>query len=132
MAGGITTAGCSAIAVLLVGNTDGITTFSSTGARLGVGSASTAFAASQTNLQDPFADSRKAMDTGYPTRSSQTITWKATWTASEAVGGWNEVAVFNQSVSASGTMLIRDVQDLGDKPSSQAWTLTWSATIAQD
>ena len=132
MAGGLTNAGCSAIAVLVVGNPDAITTFGSTGARLGVGSASTAFAASQTNLQDPFADSRKAMDTGYPTRSSQTITWKATWGASDAVGGWNEVAVFNASTSATGTMLIRDVQDLGDKPSSQSWTLTWSATIQVD
>lgn len=130
MAGGLTNAGCSAVAVFVTGNVAAINTFNSTNAYLGVGSASTAFAATQTDLQESTNKSRKAMQAGYPTVSNQTITHRALWTAASANFGWNEVGLFN--ASSGGTMLYRDVQDLGDKPSSQSWQLTISAQIIVD
>lgn len=131
MAGGITTAGCSTIAVLLTGNVAGINTFNSTNAYLGVGSASTAFAASQTDLQEAGSNkNRNAMQTGYPTVSNQNMTFRSLWSASSANFRWNEVGVFNNSTG--GTMLCRDTQDLGLKPSTQSWELTYVVQVAQD
>jgi hypothetical protein len=130
MAGGLTNAGCSAIAVYVTGNVAAIATFNSTAAYLGVGSASTAFAATQTDLQESTNKSRKPMQTGYPTVSNQTITHRALWTAASANHGWNEIALFN--ATSGGTMLYRDVQDLGDKPASQSWQLTVTAQIIVD
>lgn len=131
MAGGITTAGCSAIAVLITGNVAGIATFSSTTAYLGVGSASTAFAATQTALQDATNYNKNAMQAGYPTVSNQTMTFRSLWGASSANFKWHEIGVFNALTSA-GTMLCRDVQDLGTKPGTQSWELTFAVTIQQD
>lgn len=131
MAGGITTAGCSAVAVFLTGNVAGINTFNSTNAYLGVGSASTAFAASQTDLQEGGSNkNRNAMQAGYPTVSNATMTFRSLWAAASANFRWNEIAVFN--AAAAGTMLCRDVQDLGLKPNTQSWELTYAATVTQD
>ena len=130
MAGGMTNAGCSAIAVYVTGNVAAINTFSSSNAYLGVGSASTAFAASQTDLQEGTNKSRKPMQTGYPTVSNQVITARALWTASSANFRWNELGLFN--AGSGGTMLCRDVQDLGLKPNTQSWQLTWTIQIAVD
>ena len=130
MAGGLTNAGCSAIAVYLTGNVAGINTFNSTNAYLGVGSASTAFAATQTNLQEATNVNRNAMQGGYPTVSNQTMTFRSLWAAASANYGWNEVGVFNNSTG--GTMLCRDVQDLGDKPATQSWELTFAVTVQVD
>lgn len=130
MAGGLTNAGCSAIAVFVTGNAAGISTFNSANAYIGVGSASTAFAASQTDLQEGTNKLRKPMQTGYPTVASQVITHRSLFTASSANWGWNEVALFN--ASSGGTMLYRDVQDLGDKPSTQSWQITIAATLQVD
>ena len=130
MAGGLTNAGCSAIAVYVTGNVAGIATFSSTTAYLGIGSASTAFAASQTDLQEGTNKSRKPMQTGYPTVSNQTMVHRALWTASSANHRWQELGLFN--ASSGGTMLYRDVQDLGTKPGTQSWQLTVTAQLAVD
>lgn len=130
MAGGITTAGCSAIAVYITGNVAAINTFNSTNAYLGVGSASTAFAASQTDLQEATNKNRNAMQAGYPTVSNQSMTFRSLWSASSANFRWNEIGVFNNSTG--GTMLCRDVQELGLKPNTQSWELTFVVTVQQD
>ena len=130
MAGGFTNAGCSAIAVFITGNVAGINTFNSTNAYLGVGSASTAFAATQTDLQESTNKNRNGMEAGYPTVSNQTMTFRSLWAAASANYGWNEIGVFN--AATGGTMLCRDVQDLGDKPSNQAWQLTFAVTCQTD
>jgi len=122
MAGGLTNAGCSAIAVYVTGNVAGINTFNSANAFLGVGSASTAFAATQTDLVESTNKNRNAMQAGYPTVSNQAITWRALWAAASANFRWNEIGVFN--AGTAGTMLCRDVQDLGLKPNTQSWELT--------
>jgi hypothetical protein len=129
MAGGLTNAGCSTIAVLIC-NAASTGYFSSASAYLGIGSASTAFAATQTDLQESTNKSRKPMQTGYPTVASQVITHRALWTAASANHGWNELALFN--AATGGTMLYRDVQDLGDKPGTQSWQLTVAATLQVD
>lgn len=131
MAGGLTNAGCSAIAVYVTGNVAAINTFNSSNCYLGVGSASTAFAATQTDLQEAGSNKeRNAMVAGYPTVSNQVITARSLWAAASAVFGWNEIALFNNSTA--GTMLCRDVQDLGDKPNTQSWQLTLAVTIQVD
>lgn len=128
MAGGLTNSGLSCLAVFALGNTDGITTFGSTGAYIAVGSASTAFDASSTTMNAEL--DRRGMDSGYPTRSGASMTWKATFAAASAVGGWNEIGIFNNS--SAGSCLARDVADYGDKPGSQAWALIWTATLQVD
>lgn len=130
MAGGITTAGCSAVAVFLTGNAAGISAFNSANAYLGVGSASTVFAASQTDLQEGTNKNRNGMQAGYPTVSNATMTFRSLWSASSANFRWNEIGVFN--AASGGTMLCRDVQELGLKPNTQSWELTYAVTITQD
>lgn len=131
MAGGITTAGCSAVAVFLTGNVAGINPFNSANAYLAVGSASTAFAASQTDLQEAGSNkNRNPMVSGYPTVSNATMTFRALWSASSANFRWNEIAVTNHATA--GTMLCRDVQELGLKPNTQSWELTYACTVTQD
>lgn len=130
MAGGITTAGCSALAVYVTGNVVGINTFNSANAYLGVGSASTAFAASQTDLQEATNKNRNGMQAGYPTVSNQNMTFRSLWSASSANFRWNEIGLFNNSTG--GTMLCRDTQELGLKPSTQSWELTYIVQISQD
>ena len=129
MAGGLTNAGCSTIAVLI---TNGASTgyFSSASAYLAVGSASTAFAATQTDLQEATNKSRKPMQAGYPTVSNQSMTFRSLWTASSANFRWNEIGCMN--AASGGTMLFRDVQALGEKPSTQSWQLTMTATVQTD
>jgi hypothetical protein len=129
MAGGITNAGCSTIAVLI---TNGASTgyFSSASAYLAVGSASTAFAATQTDLQEASNKERNAMVAGYPTVSNQVITFRSLWAAASANFRWNEIGVFN--AATGGTMLCRDVQALGEKLNTQSWQLTLAITIQPD
>jgi hypothetical protein len=108
----------------------GFTPFNSTTAYLGVGSSTTAFAKTQTNLITPLSPARKIMDTGFPTQpTATTITLQATWGTSDAVGAWEEWGVFN--AASGGTMLSRKVETLGGGPKggSEAWQLSVTLTI---
>ena len=105
-----------------------ISVISNANAHLGVGDSTTAFAATQTDLQASSNKLRKAMDSSYPTRSSGTLTFRSTFNTSEANFAWNEWGVFN--ASSSGTMIGRKVESLGSKTSSQTWQLTATVTVA--
>lgn len=106
----------------------------STNAYLGVGASATAEAATQTDLQTtPFY---KAMNSTYPSRSSQTVSFQADFTTSEANIVWNEWSVTAGATSASGagftvgtTNLNRKVASLGTKASG-TWTLTAQITFS--
>jgi hypothetical protein len=97
-------------------------------AHLAVGDSSTAFAASQTDLQAASNKTRKAMESGYPTRSSNQIVLRALYGTGDANYAWNEHGVFN--ASSSGIMWSRKVESLGTKANTQSWQLTVTITVA--
>lgn len=99
-----------------------LTVFSNANARLGVGDSSTAEADTQTDLQAASNKLRKAMDATFPSISTDTITFRSTFTTSEANYVWAEWAVFN--AASAGDMLNRKVAALGTKGSGATWTLT--------
>jgi hypothetical protein len=103
-----------------------VTSFNSTNARIGVGDGTTAFSASQTDLQGT-NKVRKAMDSGYPTRSGTTMTFQSTFSGSEANFAWNEWGVFN--AATGGVMLNRKVESLGTKASGSTWVLQVQITL---
>ena len=115
---GVTAAAVNVMAPALIGAA--YTAFNNANARLGVGTSTTAHAIGQTDLLG--TSFRKAMDAGFPTNSSGTLTFKATFGTTEANFAWNEWGVFN--AGSGGTMLNRKVQSLGTKPSSEQWVLT--------
>jgi hypothetical protein len=96
--------------------------YGSANAYLGVGTASTAFAASQTGLT---GEVREIVDSG-GTRSTDTITWVASYETGDANIAWNEEGVFN--ASAADTMLCRINTALGTKASG-VWTLTYTLQV---
>ena len=95
---------------------------------IGVGDSTTAFAATQTDLQAPSNKLRKAMDGGYPQRNSGTLSFRSTYSTSEANYAWNEWGVFD--AGAAGTMYSRKQEALGTKTSAQTWQLTATITLA--
>lgn len=95
---------------------------------LGVGDSNTAASVGQTDLQAASNKLRKAMDATYPSRASQTVTWKATFATGDANFAWEEWAIFNNSTG--GTMLNRKVTSMGTKTSAGSWVLTVTVTIS--
>ena len=119
----ITNAGLAQIASLITGAG---TTFSNANAKLGVGNGNTAFAVSQTDLQGT-SKLRKAMDSGYPTVSGPTVTFKSTFLPAEANFAWLEWGIFN--AASGGTMLNRVVENNSTKLSNQTWILQVDVTF---
>ena len=103
------------------------TNFDNSNSYIGVGDSSTAFSASHTDLQAASNKLRKAMDATYPQVSTNVLTFRSTFSTSDANFAWQEWAVFN--ASSSGTMLNRKVESLGTKPSSQTWQFTVTLTL---
>lgn len=101
--------------------------FNNANAYLGVGDSSTAFAATQTDLQAASNKFRKAMDATYPQLAGNQMTYRATFATTDANFAWNEWAIFN--ASSAGTMINRKVESLGTKNSSQTWQVTVTLTI---
>ena len=100
--------------------------FDVTHAYLGVGDGTTAFAATQTNLQGT-NKLRKVVDEA-PTFSTVTINFVATFTTAEANYAWQEDGIFN-AVTA-GEMLTRNVAYLITKTSSVSVVFTKTLTIS--
>ncbi|RLG69033.1 hypothetical protein DRN93_01195 [archaeon] len=111
----------------LVINTGGTTPFDNSNARLGVGDGTTAEDATQTGLvgSNTFY---KGMDTGYPQRNAQTVTWRAVFASGEANFDWREFSVDNGSTAEKN--LNRKVSNQGTKVSGQVWTLELSITLS--
>lgn len=122
----ITNAGAILAAQCLMN--DSATFLNSSNAHLGVGDSSTAFAAAQTDLQAASNKVRKAMESGYPTRSSGALTLRSLFGTSEANFAWAEWGSFN--ASSGGTMFTRKVESLGTKTNTQSWQLTATITLA--
>jgi hypothetical protein len=124
----ITNAGAVLAAVCLMNDSATSLFLSSSNAHLGVGDSSTAFSASQTDLQAATNKVRKAMEAGYPTRSSGALTFRSLFGTSEANFAWAEWGTFN--ASTGGTMFQRKVEALGTKTNTQSWQLTATLTLA--
>jgi len=105
------------------------TAYSNANARLGVGDSDTAENANQTGLQAATNKTWKGMDTGYPTVSSQVMTFKSTFGSGDANYAWKEFTVVNAS-DDSGKNLNRKVSNQGTKASGQTWTLTLTITLS--
>ena len=120
-----TNAGGAALLDLLIGA--GGTAFNNANAYLGVGDSNTANNVAQTDLQAASNKLRKAMDSTYPSRSGQVVTWRSTFASADANFTWAECALFN--AAAAGTMLCRIVQTMGTKSAGTTWTLTYTITV---
>jgi len=117
----------------------GGTSYNNANAYIGVGDTNTAASASQTELQaTQNAANRfyKAMNATFPSRSSQTVTWQADFTSTEANFHWQEWTIAAGATTASGsgflvgtTNLNRKVEDLGTKATG-TWTLSAAVTIS--
>lgn len=112
---------------LLIGA--GGTAYNNTNARLGVGDSSTAESASQTALQAATNKAWAGMEATYPSRASQTVTWRAVFGTSAANFAWNEFTIVN-AADDTGTNLNRKVSSQGTKASGQTWTLDMTLTIS--
>jgi len=100
--------------------------YDNSNAQIGVGDSSTAADPSQTDLQAASNKTYKGMETGYPASSSQKVTFKSSFGASDANYAWNEWVV-KQSTSA--ICLNRKVESLGTK-SGGTWTLEVTITLS--
>lgn len=123
----LTNAGRDFIAADIIG--ESVTEFNNANAYLGVGDSTTAFAATQTNLQAATNKLRKAMEATYPTRSVNVLTFRSLFGTGDANFAWQEWGVFNNVTDGSGTMLSRKVESLGTKTSAQSWQLTATITV---
>lgn len=122
---GLTNAMRDLIAADVIG--ESVTEFTNANAHIGVGDSSTAFAASQTDLQAASNKLRKAMDATFPSRATNVLTFKSTFATGDANFAWQEWAVFN--ASSAGTMFNRKVESLGTKTSAQSWAFTVTLTV---
>lgn len=120
----LTNAGRDAFAAEVIGEAP--TPFNNANAHIGVGNSTTAFAASQTDLQGA-SKFRRPMEATYPTRATNVLTFRSLFATTEANFAWDEWGVFN-AVSA-GTMLQRKVEALGTKASTQSWQMTATLTV---
>lgn len=105
------------------------TAFNNANAYIGVGDSSTAASASQTGLQASTNLAYAGMESGYPVRSNQTVTWRAVFGSSVANFAWQEFTVANGN-SNSADNLNRVVSNQGTKASGQTWTVDVSITLS--
>jgi hypothetical protein len=104
------------------------TPFSNANAYIGVGDSSTAPAASQTDLQAATNKTYKAMDSTFPSRSGQVMTWKSSFASGDANYVWAECALLNGNNPPTAKMLSRIAQAMGTKVAGTVWTLTYTVT----
>jgi hypothetical protein len=113
--------GAIAAASLFCGDA-AINAFNVTNSRIGVGDSSTAFAASQTDLQAATNKLRKIVDSA-PVRTTNSVDYTTTYGLAEANFEWLEIALFNSS-SGDHMATRRTLSGFGTKTSSEQWTVT--------
>jgi hypothetical protein len=106
--------------------------YNSTGAYFVVGNSTATHATNQTFTQGA-ATTMKGMDATYPSRATNVITFRSTFSTGEANFAWNEWGIWNSTstTDANANMLNRKVEDpsLGTKTSAQSWQITADVTI---
>lgn len=103
----------------------GGTAWSSSNARIAVGTGTTAAVAGNTALQTESA--RQIVDSA-PNVSGASVSFVATFGTGSANVNWRELGVTN--ASSGGTFLNRLVQDFGTKSSASSWVATLTLTAA--
>jgi hypothetical protein len=124
------TAGVTRLLNLLTGS--GGQAYDATHSRIGVGDGVTAESSAQTDLQGTNKQ-WKLVDATYPTVSTATVTWKATFASAQGNFVWQEWAIdvgTVDGVTVTAPMLNRKVQSMGTKSVGQTWALTVSISIA--
>ena len=91
---------------------------------MGIGSGSTAAAASDTALGNQLA--RTSLTSS--TVSGADVVYVETFPAGTGTGAITEAGIFN--ASSGGTMLCRTVFDVVNKGASDAMTITWTVTVS--
>jgi hypothetical protein len=112
---------------LLIGA--GGTAFTNGNSFIGVGDSTAAAAATQDALQASSNKSFKGMESGYPSVTAQTVTFRSIWASGDGNFAWNEWTISNSN-SDAGTNLNRKVASLGTKASGSSWTLTVTITVS--
>ena len=106
--------------------------YNSTQAYFVVGNSTATHATNQTWVQGA-SSTMKGMDATYPSRATNVITFRATFSTAEANFAWNEWGIWNSTstTDANANMLNRKVEDpsLGTKTSAQSWQITADITI---
>jgi len=100
--------------------------FDNAAAQIGVGDSDTAADPTQTDLQGS-NKTYKGMEAGYPTSSSQKVTFKSSFGSGDANYAWKEWVV---KQSTSGISINRKVDAMGTKASGSTWTLEVSITLS--
>jgi len=98
-------------------------------AYIGVGDSDTAAAATQTALQAATNKAYAAMDSTFPKRTNQTLSFKATFGAGTGSFAWKEVTVINSSTDA-GANLNRKTGDWGTKGASDSYSIQVDITLS--
>jgi len=99
-------------------------------AYLFVGTHSTAASYTQSGLLGASGSRAKyKMDTGYPTVSSNTATWRSTFTSLTANFAWKEYSLRSTNTQTSGKALNRVSLSKGTKASGETWTLQLTITL---
>jgi hypothetical protein len=132
----ITRLGKGALATLALGKTT-VTAYCSTGACMVVGSGNAAHSATSSYLATPLTLGLSTMYSGYQTISAYTatstnvdLTFKATFTACQANGAWEEWGIYNATASGTdGFLLNRYPAAVGTKTCAQSWEMTATVTI---
>lgn len=101
--------------------------FNNANAHIGVGNGTTAFAATQTDLQVA-STSRKGMDSTYPQVSNGVMTFRSTFGTADANFTWSEWGIFN--AATGNTMMNRVVQANGTKASTETKQVTVTITLS--
>lgn len=113
----------------LVGGLGTPTAYNDANARIGVGDSNTAESAAHTGLQAASNKAYAAMESGYPQRSAQTLTWRAVFGSAVANFAWNEFTVVN-AASDTGKNVNRKVSAQGSKVAGQTWTVDLSLSLS--
>jgi hypothetical protein len=69
------------------------------------------------------------MDAGFPTITSNVITFQITVPTTDVNFSWQEIGVFNNATLGSGTMFNRFLSAIGTKTNTQTWQLTVTLTV---
>lgn len=103
------------------------TAWNSANSRCGVGNGTAAASAAQTGLLGSHVYA--GMDTGYPTRTSQTAKWRSTFSGTVANFAWYEYTV-STTATNTGVNLNRKVSTKGTKSAGESWTLELQVTFS--
>ncbi len=101
--------------------------WNSTNARIGVGSSSAGEDPAQTGLQGA-SKTFVGMDGTYPSRASQTVSWRSTFGPAVGNHDWKEFTVVN-AADDTGQNLNRKVTDKGTK-AGDTWVVTVAITLS--